>query len=216
MLACQPGDTRQCVGPGACDGGQACDASGQWSACDCGSATAGEGGTSGSAGSSQVGGESGAPGGSGSSLGGEGGAGGEQPQDHALWSETFAHVAPNTGVDNPSCKLSFAAVNPDNQTSCFLFGNNEIDAGTTGVTEFLAVDSPAVPLSTVADCSRNATFSVFRLSLVCSDIFSAEPIDYPRQALPVGTVVTRVVRDIASNSWGSDVDVRATWTIYGL
>jgi hypothetical protein len=34
--ACDPGDTRACVGPGSCAGGQLCQADGTWSACDCG------------------------------------------------------------------------------------------------------------------------------------------------------------------------------------
>jgi hypothetical protein len=58
--ACTPGDTRVCVGPGACAGGQACLPGGAaWSACDCGS---GAGGTFGTGG---VGGSAGASGGTG-------------------------------------------------------------------------------------------------------------------------------------------------------
>jgi hypothetical protein len=34
--ACNAGDTRQCVGPGACAGGQVCGSDRTWSACDCG------------------------------------------------------------------------------------------------------------------------------------------------------------------------------------
>jgi IgGFc binding protein len=56
---CSPGDTRTCVGPGACPGGQQCGANGQWSPCDCGA-----GGTGGNAGGS--GGIGGASGNSGS------------------------------------------------------------------------------------------------------------------------------------------------------
>lgn len=43
---CSPGDTRECVGPGACRGAQSCDASG-WGGCDCGSGGAGSGGITG-------------------------------------------------------------------------------------------------------------------------------------------------------------------------
>ena len=39
---CQPGDTRECVGPAACRGGQQCRADGLWGTCDCGT----QGGTS--------------------------------------------------------------------------------------------------------------------------------------------------------------------------
>ena len=35
-LLCTPGLTRVCVGPGACGGGQKCDADGTWTDCDCG------------------------------------------------------------------------------------------------------------------------------------------------------------------------------------
>jgi hypothetical protein len=45
--ACAPGDTRECVGPGACRGAQACDAIG-WGECDCGAT--GNGGTPGTGG----------------------------------------------------------------------------------------------------------------------------------------------------------------------
>ena len=50
-LSCQPGDTRECVGPGACRGGQQCDTHGSWGACDCGASggatsTGASGGTS--------------------------------------------------------------------------------------------------------------------------------------------------------------------------
>ncbi len=44
LLACVPGATQQCVGPGSCNGAQSCNATGTaWSACDCG-ATGGAGG----------------------------------------------------------------------------------------------------------------------------------------------------------------------------
>src|SRR5450432_4283437 len=55
---CSAGDTRFCVGPGACSGGQACGLNGQWSACDCGGAA---GGGPSSGGSASVGGSSGGP-----------------------------------------------------------------------------------------------------------------------------------------------------------
>jgi len=76
--SCAVGDTRVCVGPGACAGGQACDPSGEWSPCDCGDQT----GSSGSGGStSATGGQTGKGGAStgdtaGASSGGEAGAAG--------------------------------------------------------------------------------------------------------------------------------------------
>lgn len=42
--ACNAGDTRQCVGPAACRGGQTCGGDGRWGVCDCGQATGGQGG----------------------------------------------------------------------------------------------------------------------------------------------------------------------------
>jgi hypothetical protein len=59
---CSPGDTRECVGPGACRGGQICSESG-WSDCDC-------------AGSVAAGGETGGEGNDSRALAG---AGGEAP-----------------------------------------------------------------------------------------------------------------------------------------
>lgn len=48
---CEPGETRACVGPGACEGGQQCSRDGEWGACDCGDAPAGgAGGSSSTAG----------------------------------------------------------------------------------------------------------------------------------------------------------------------
>ena len=35
VTACQAGNTRECVGPGACRGGQQCDESGYWGKCEC-------------------------------------------------------------------------------------------------------------------------------------------------------------------------------------
>jgi len=83
---CMLGDTRTCVGPSACRGGQACGANARWGACDCGEAGlggqgVGGGGSAGSAGAlvsiggaSGVGGESGI-GGTSTEAGTGGGAG---------------------------------------------------------------------------------------------------------------------------------------------
>ena len=70
---CNQGDTRKCVGPGACDGGQSCNADGEWSDCLCGGGGAGGGGGSGAGGGGNAG--QGGGGGSGAS-GGSGGTGG--------------------------------------------------------------------------------------------------------------------------------------------
>ncbi len=68
---CSVGDTRQCVGPGACQGGQACAADG-WTACDC---TGGTGGSSGSGGAG-VDASAGTSGGGASGGSGDSGTGG--------------------------------------------------------------------------------------------------------------------------------------------
>jgi hypothetical protein len=52
---CSPGDTRECLGPGACQGAQFCGADGAWGACDCGANGAG-GGVPGGSGSDPSGG----------------------------------------------------------------------------------------------------------------------------------------------------------------
>jgi len=65
---CTAGDTRNCVGPGACDGGQACGRDGRWSQCDCGVS----GGSDGSAGGPSIG-----MGGAGQNSGGASGVAGE-------------------------------------------------------------------------------------------------------------------------------------------
>lgn len=72
---CSPGDTRTCVGPGACQGGQSCGANGTWSACDCGGggASGGGGTASGGTGGSPSGGGGGQ---AGTGPGGQAGAGG--------------------------------------------------------------------------------------------------------------------------------------------
>jgi hypothetical protein len=51
--SCLPGDTRECVGKGACRGGQQCSAEGSWGACNCGTT----GGTSSSAAGGSTGGQ---------------------------------------------------------------------------------------------------------------------------------------------------------------
>lgn len=88
---CHFADTRLCVGPAACKGGQTCGADQRWGACDCGNggSTAGGGGSGGSSGgaggsSGEVivpeGGSSGDPGG-GEAGNGEAGSGGSGPAD---------------------------------------------------------------------------------------------------------------------------------------
>jgi hypothetical protein len=58
QAGCESGETRECVGPGACDGGQSCGDSG-WSACDCGvGGTTANGGAPSAAGAPAAGGES--------------------------------------------------------------------------------------------------------------------------------------------------------------
>ena len=75
---CAPGSTQECVGPGACKGGQACkdDGSG-YLPCDCGSGGGGQAGATGAAGEGGAGGVVGSGGaGAGGEPGGAGQAGG--------------------------------------------------------------------------------------------------------------------------------------------
>jgi hypothetical protein len=65
---CAPGDTRTCVGPGACHGGQTCGNDAHWSSCDCG--VQNSGGSSSSAGAAATSGGVGVAGSSGQSVGG--------------------------------------------------------------------------------------------------------------------------------------------------
>ena len=45
---CSPGETRSCVGPGACEGGQQCESDGAaWGECDCGGMGASSGASTG-------------------------------------------------------------------------------------------------------------------------------------------------------------------------
>jgi hypothetical protein len=69
---CSPGDTRLCVGVGACAGGQRCADNGEWLACECGSAGAGATSVAGAGGSlpSSVAGASGLGGAAQSGTGG--------------------------------------------------------------------------------------------------------------------------------------------------
>ncbi|MFO0569109.1 MAG: hypothetical protein U0263_25845 [Polyangiaceae bacterium] len=86
-VTCTPGDTRACVGPGACNGGQQCSASGVWGTCDCG---AGSGGfPSGGSGGLDAGGGSG-----GSGTGASSGTGGTPPTSLDLHDATL--------FDNPT------------------------------------------------------------------------------------------------------------------
>ncbi|MEZ4220362.1 MAG: SUMF1/EgtB/PvdO family nonheme iron enzyme [Polyangiaceae bacterium] len=82
---CKLNDTRQCVGPAACAGGQICGADGTWGACDCsgtggnsGANTGGNGGSDASAGSggSAAGASGGASGGGGDGGPADSGPGG--------------------------------------------------------------------------------------------------------------------------------------------
>ena len=83
---CEPGATRTCVGPGACEGGQQCSTDGRiWGACECGGAGGGGtsaggtgGGTEASAGRGGLGGGVGANSGSGGVSGSSGTDGGSQ------------------------------------------------------------------------------------------------------------------------------------------
>ncbi len=67
---CEPGETQECVGPGACRGGQVCARDGAgWGACDCGEATGGASGAIRTGGAANSGGAAGSPVGSSGAAG---------------------------------------------------------------------------------------------------------------------------------------------------
>lgn len=80
---CAVGDTRSCVGPGACSGGQACGNDGKWSACDCGAPSGGQGSGGGSSAAGSAGVTSGGASGQGASGAGGAVAGGGGSGDAA-------------------------------------------------------------------------------------------------------------------------------------
>ncbi|MBK7583411.1 MAG: IgGFc-binding protein [Myxococcales bacterium] len=73
---CPQGETRACVGPGACQGGQTCGKDGSWGACDCGGGSGGGGAGGGPSGGAAGSGSAGGAGGSGGGVGGTAGGGG--------------------------------------------------------------------------------------------------------------------------------------------
>ncbi len=96
---CVPGETRECVGPGACRGGQACARDGaSWGACDCGEATGGAAGAPGTGGDATSGGAAGA-----SSVPGTGGAAGAatapQGGGAAIGGAATSGAAPEAGAE---------------------------------------------------------------------------------------------------------------------
>lgn len=110
---CSQGATRACLGPGACDGAQSCDADGTWSACDCGGA-GGSGGVGGDA-SGGVAGAGGASGGGGTSAGGaagdastDGAGGGSQWQDDPCPTNETPIIDCSTSCGGPSANCGQA------------------------------------------------------------------------------------------------------------
>ena len=99
---CEPGATRGCIGPGACEGSQAClsDGSG-WGVCDCGGGTGGSGG----GGGGTTGGSSGAAGESGGTSGGSSGASGASGWLKATASPIQASRSPVGSVLLAACSL---------------------------------------------------------------------------------------------------------------
>lgn len=99
---CSPGDTRPCVGPGACSGGQACGGDQKWAACDCGGQS-GNGGAPATAGG--AGGEAGT--GVGGAMGTGPGAGDEPCPAEAIDADCSAQ-----------CSAKSAACVPHAANSC--------------------------------------------------------------------------------------------------
>jgi len=104
---CAQGETRLCIGPGACDGGQICESSQRWSPCDCGhNVEFGSAGSSGSATSSA----SGAGGAAGSGAGGASGpAGGTAGELASGGAEASAGEGGLTAGDEPCPAGAIAA-----------------------------------------------------------------------------------------------------------
>ncbi len=110
---CSQGATRACLGPGACDGAQSCDADGTWGACDCGGTGGAGGGASGSGGSAGIGGSGANDGSAGAVAGGtggnagdasSGGSGGSQWQDDPCPTKApLVNCASDCGGPTPSC-----------------------------------------------------------------------------------------------------------------
>ncbi len=120
--ACEPGETRECVGAAACRGGQQCRASGAWGACDCGGSEAGGEGGGGTGGTRAVG-------------GGGNGAGGEDDP-------VACRPAPQAGcdagekcsivIDNVAQTLVFACVaegSQENGETCSARADGADDCG---------------------------------------------------------------------------------------
>lgn len=109
--ACVPNETRACLGPGACQGAQACNANGDgWTLCDCG-ASVGEGG-----------------GGSDGPAGGAGGAGGAGPTPSGGDDGFVACEVSGTQVTLPVTYRDFDASHSDFET-----GATGLEAATEGL-----------------------------------------------------------------------------------
>lgn len=125
--SCSIGDTRTCVGPGACTGGQVCGEDGRWAMCDCGDASGGpsNGGASGAAGSDNA------------------GAGGE--------SEQGASGAGGTGDDGAATAGAGGAADLDTDQPCPSVPIKADCSGLCTATKGLCVVDPVCPTKVRAD-----------------------------------------------------------------
>ncbi len=111
---CVPGETRACIGPGACDGGQQCSNDGAvWSDCDCGSDSTddGESDSDGSAGSSGLGGDDDS--GTAGNGGGSDANGGAAGSDADTEAPRVACVAEGSTLTIPAVFRDFTAEHKD-------------------------------------------------------------------------------------------------------
>lgn len=106
VAQCVKGDTRVCVGPGACNGGQACESDGSWSSCDCGAVPA-QGGTANTAGSAGA-------------MSTTAGAGGSSPQAAG-------------GMSGDDGQAGFAGTEAEAGASGMLPGDEPCPTGTLGL-----------------------------------------------------------------------------------
>jgi hypothetical protein len=153
-LVCTPGATQQCVGPGSCQGAQACIATGTgWSTCDCGGV-----GDSGGAGSS--GGSTSTSNGGANATGGAAATGGATSTcvagpgpSNACWYEPWA---------NGSCTASLVSASTSDLAASFTDESSVCNAGIgfSGSNNGTLNLSPYTYVSVMAEAASGAYFNV--------------------------------------------------------
>ena len=141
---CAAGDTRICVGPGACAGGQVCGSDRQWSACDCGGGGSGGRPNGGGGGAGGGGADSGAEGG----ASGDAGVGGLGDGDEACPKGAIAlDCSGQCGPVSPLCPTECAKV-------------VHVDTAAIGTVVARLPPHPAMDCNCGSPGSVNATYAV--------------------------------------------------------